>query len=316
MTSVLVPADLPLRAYRTQVPVPEGWLDSATLTARAPLTANKPANKPAEPTWAGQPFVGTILKGQSVVQNGQFTIPPQIPGLGGKSFKLPDGGGSAPGLVVYFPNVKTAFVTASQATIPVPAISKDTKLKWVATVSDKSVQYGLGNSLPVGGNAGNIFFWNVRADATGIARGAALSLRPENKGKEVVIGTLNAGLLHKPACPDGTTPSHLSDLAAGTGFQAQVVAKDGQIMVRHGTVLLPIAVWEASMIGLSTAATKMSDLACDGKTLMQRVGDVARNAVGGLGRLLSPEEIAKWGPAIGAAIWEAAKLMLQPQPSL
>jgi hypothetical protein len=224
---------------------------------------------------------------------------PQIPGLGGKSFKLPDDGGAAPGLIVYFPNVNTAFVTAAQATIAVPAISKKFRLKWVASVSDKSVQYGLGNSIPIGGHASNTFFWNVRASATELARGAALSLRGETKGNEVVLGTLNDGLLQKPTYPDGHSPSHLPDLVAGAGFQAQVAAKDGQIVVKHGTVLLPIAVWEASMVALSAAATQSSNLACDGRTLMERVGDVARSAVGRPDRLLCVDELAEWAAAIG-----------------
>jgi hypothetical protein len=170
--------------------------------AEAPAARTVESQKPqtaAEPkTWAGQPFVGTVLNGKRFNGSNVFTVPQQIPGFGGKQIPL-DLGGGGPGLVVYFPGAKTLFVTATEATVPVPAISKDTKLKWVATLSDKSMQVGLGNSIPIGGNASNVFFWNVRLNATDLARGATASLRGENKGKEIMLGTLNAGLLHKPS---------------------------------------------------------------------------------------------------------------------
>jgi hypothetical protein len=241
-----------------------------------------------------------------------FTVPQQIPGFGGKQIPL-DLGGGGPGLVVYFPGAKTLFVTATEATIPVPAISKDTKLKWVATLSDKSMQLGLGNSIPIGGNASNVFFWNVRLNATDLARGATASLRGENKGKEIMLGTLNAGLLHKPSCVNKNNQSHVSDLVAGTGFQAQVVAKDGQIMVKHGTVLLPLAVWEASMVALSTTINRGTNLACDGQSVVQRARSVLEGAKNELRHFLNPEEIAAWSLGIGAVIFGAALEMLKPE---
>ena len=70
-------------------------------------------------------------------------------------------------------------------------------------------------------------------------------------------------------------------------------------MVKHGTVLPPIAVWEASMVAVSAAATPFSSLAGDGRTLTERVGDVARNAVRRLDRPRSVDELATWGAAIG-----------------
>ena len=53
------------------------------------------------------------------------------------------------------------------------------------------------------------------------------------------------------------------------------------------------------MVALSAAATPFSNLAGDGRTLTERVGDVARNAVGRLDRPLSVDELATWGAAIG-----------------
>ncbi len=177
------------------------------------------------------------------------------------------------------------------------------------------MQFGLGNSIQVGRNPSSFFFWNVRANGTDLARGAALSLRAEMKGKEIVPGTLNAGLLHKPACAEGTQPSHLSDLVAGAGFQAKVIAKEGEIMVKHGKVLLPIAIWESSMAALSAAVTEVSNLPCDGRTLMERADDLARNAWGDLHRLFSADEFAQWGSGIAAVLWGAAQFMLKPTPT-
>lgn len=319
MTSALRSA-LSSPGTTAQLPLPPGGLDYATLTAQAPTTAKQPAKgkpagqKPAEEKWAGQPFIGTVLKGSRISQDGRFTIPPQIPGVGGRSVKLPDGG-DTPGLVVYFPRIKTTFLTGQQANVRVPGT--DIKLKWVATVNDKgAVQFGVGNSHEIPGKPGNVFFWNTRGDVNGIARSIQESLRPENKGKEFVIGTINAGFLHKPACPSGKEPGHLSDLSAGTGFQAQLVSKDGQLMVKAGGAIVPLAIWEYSMFAMQGVASSATDLVCDGKTVAARAGDLVRGTMEALGRgaSITGEQLATWGAGIASMLWGAASSLLTPRP--
>ncbi len=117
----------------------------------------------------------------------------------------------------------------------------------------------------------------------------------------------------EPSCVNKDNQSHVSDLVAGTGFQAQVVAKDGQIMVKHGTVLLPIAVWEASMVALSTTINRGTNLACDGQSVVQRARSVLEGAKNELRHFLNPEEIAAWSLGIGAVIFGAALEMLKPE---
>jgi hypothetical protein len=295
----------------------------AQLTAKlSPADARQAPVKPKDsppPSDAGQPFVGMLIKGRSIMRPGEITIPSQIGGLqipnvGGKTFsvKLPDGGAAAPGAIAYFPNTQRVLIVASSPTVPVPAISKDTMLGWAVSVSKDSVQVGLGNKMALDTAGNNLFFWNVRADAGDLARGAALSLRNESRGKEITLGTINAGLAHKPTCKEGEKPSHLADVVAGAGFQAQMVAKDGQIMVRHGTRLLPIAVWQTSVAAAMKAVAEVSRAACDNKTLLERVGDAARNALGLVRDALSSQEMQNFGAGVTAVVVGVVSFLLRP----
>lgn len=156
----------------------------AQLTAKLPAAgapqAPTQAKPNATPSDAGQPFVGMLIKGRSIMRPGEITIPSQIGGLqipnvGGKTFsvKLPDGGAAAPGAIAYFPNTQRVMIVASSPTVPVPAISKDTMLGWAVSVSKDTVQVGLGNKMALDTAGNNLFFWNVRADAGDLSRGAA-----------------------------------------------------------------------------------------------------------------------------------------------
>jgi hypothetical protein len=261
------------------------------------------AQKKPDPGPAGLLFVGSVIKGESLNRQSGFQIPRNIPVFGGKTVPPPPKGwDSGPGLVVAFPESKTLFVTATQATVPADLISKGAKLKWVATVSEKSVQFGLGNSLAVDKTGNSVAFWNIRADATGLAKGVGLSLRKENKGKEISLGTLNAGLLHKPTCKPGQKPSHVADLVGGVGFQARVVAKDGEIMVRHGKHLMPILAWEASFYAAAKTVTELTSVVCDDKSILDRAGDALKNAAGVVSNALNSEEAKEFGAGVVSVV--------------
>jgi hypothetical protein len=104
----------------------------------------------------------------------------------------------------------------------------------------------------------------------------------------------------------------LADVVAGAGFQAQMVAKDGQIMVRHGTRLLPIAVWQTSVAAAMKAVAEVSRAACDNKTLFERVGDAARNALGLVRDALSSQEMQNFGAGVTAVVVGVVSFLLRP----
>jgi hypothetical protein len=69
------------------------------------------------------------------------------------------------------------------------------------------------------------------------------------------------------------------------------------------------------MAALSAGVNEGFNLPCDGRTLVERAGDLARNASGDLHRLFSVDEIAQWGSGIAAVLWGAAQFMLWQTPN-
>jgi hypothetical protein len=83
-------------------------------------------------------------------------------------------------------------------------------------------------------------------------------------------------------------------------------------MVRHGTRLLPIAVWQTSVAAAMKAVAEVSRAACDNKTLLERVGDAARNALGLVRDALSSQEMQNFGAGVTAVVVGVVSFLLRP----
>ncbi|MEI7445355.1 MAG: hypothetical protein WCK28_10740 [Burkholderiales bacterium] len=253
----------------------------------------------------GSVFVGLKLGAQ---KNDALTVP-------GTNHTL-DLKGWGAGLGVYFPGPKTAFVS-STGSFPAPLVGKalgtlgQLKVVGAYNFNTNTWQGGLGVTEM---HKGWGYFYNGRISTSDVMNAQKASLA--SPGKEIPVGTLNAGIIQSPRCdkpvPQGplqlstrNDPGSLSRLATGVGFQARLVAKDGQFMVNLGKQgLMPLAAWEASLAAASQFLSNRDAVTCnnDGSPFrqVQNAWGAVESTVRGM---LAPDKLLDYGAAAAGLTW-------------
>jgi hypothetical protein len=222
--------------------------------------------------------------------------------------------GAAPGVVVFFPQPKTLFVTSKDSII---GIVPGMPLKPIVTVGPgrNSPQLGIGNAGPVKGRDTDFWFWNTRITPDGAS--AVVNRSLAQPGQPLVMGTVNAGILTKPQCISGAKEGGAaSALAAGVGFQAQLVAQDGQVYFRSGPITLPPAVFQAVLSAAGGALSGSTALGCRSGQAAQWVATLASNIRSRVSGQLSADAIQRHATgiaALAAALAAAALGDMAPQ---
>ena len=295
-------------------------------TAPGAPAASKPPPPPSgvQPGPVKDPPVGSVFVGLKLgaQKNETLTLP-------GTKTKL-DLQGWGPGLGVYFPGPKTLFVS-STGSVPLPVVGKAMgslgQLKYVATynVPSNAWQVGVGVTEV---HKGWGYFYNLRATSADILNARVDSLR--QPGKDIVVGTGNAGVIQSPRCDStphpeianlrlGSVPGTGSRVATGVGFQAQFVARDGDLFVKFGKQgLIPVAAWEAGLAAASQFMSNRDGITCNTGTLVQQAQSAARAIGDRVSSMLPPQQLAEYGAAAaGVAAFVLRNLagMVIPSPS-
>jgi hypothetical protein len=178
-----------------------------------------------------------------------------------------------------------------------------------------SPQLGIGNAGPVKGRDTDFWFWNTRITPDGAS--AVVNRSLAQPGQPLVMGTVNAGILTKPQCISGAKEGGAaSALAAGVGFQAQLVAQDGQVYFRSGPIPLPPAVFQAVLSAAGGALSGSTALGCRSGQAAQWVATLASNIRSRVSGQLSADAIQRHATgiaALAAALAAAALGDMAPQ---